>query len=306
MISFICGKETYRAKEKLKELIKKSGERSRLVFFNANKEKMEALENELGNVSMFNEKKVIVLKNVFGSEIEKEILQFFKKKNIRDEIVFIEKDAKKGPLLSFLQKEAKCYKADSLKGKQLRSWAQKEFGKYKKSINFRALENLIVFVGNDLWELSNEIKKIASFSLDNPSSEIQAEDISLLVKPKVDPGIFNTIDAIALRDKKRAVELLHQHLEKGDSPFYLFSMIRLQISNLLKVKDLAESGMPFSEIIKKSNLHPFVVKKSYRLSQKFSIDQLKKIYRKMFNLEIKIKTGKVDPVLALDILLVEV
>jgi len=33
---------------------------------------------------------------------------------------------------------------------------------------------------------------------------------------------------------------------------------------------------------------------------------LKKIYRKIFKLELKIKTGKIDPVLALDILVTEI
>ena len=108
------------------------------------------------------------------------------------------------------------------------------------------------------------------------------------------------------QDKKRALDLLHSHLEKGDSPLYLFSMIKFQISNLLVIKDLIEKQTPFPSILSQSNLHPFVVKKSYRLSQKFSLEQLKKIYRKIFKLDLKIKTGKIDPALALDILVTEI
>ena len=57
---------------------------------------------------------------------------------------------------------------------------------------------------------------------------------------------------------------------------------------------------------KNSGLHPFVVQKSYYLCNQFSIEQLKKIYQKIFQADLDIKTGKVEAETALDLLFAEV
>ena len=57
---------------------------------------------------------------------------------------------------------------------------------------------------------------------------------------------------------------------------------------------------------KNSGLHPFVVQKSSYLCNQFSIEQLKKIYQKIFQVDSDIKTGKIEPELALDLLLSEI
>ena len=132
------------------------------------------------------------------------------------------------------------------------------------------------------------------------------EGYAILTKSKIETDIFATIDAFSAKDKKKALKLLHRHLEKGDSPLYLLSMLKFQISNLLIVKDLIERKTSYSHILNKSNLHPYVVKKNWNLAQKFDLEQLKKIYRKIFKLELKIKTGKIDPALALDVLITEI
>ena len=127
-----------------------------------------------------------------------------------------------------------------------------------------------------------------------------------MVRSKIETDIFKTIDAIAEKNKKRALELLHKHLEKGDSPLYLLSMINYQFRNLLIVKDFIERCKPYNIILRKSGLHPFVVKKSYYQSQKFSFQELKKIYRKVFQIDLNIKTGRIESEMALDLLIAEI
>jgi DNA polymerase III delta subunit len=50
-------------------------------------------------------------------------------------------------------------------------------------------------------------------------------------------------------------------------------------------------------------MHPFLVKKSYEQAQKFSLVELKKIYQKIFEVDLGIKTGKIEPETALDLLI---
>ena len=83
-------------------------------------------------------------------------------------------------------------------------------------------------------------------------------------------------------------------------------MINFQIKNLLIVKDLIQKGEPFNVVVSKSGLHPFVARKSYFQSQKFTFSELKKIFQNIFKIDLDIKTGKIDPEIALNLLVAEI
>lgn len=311
MIIFLYGQDVYRSRQKLNETIegfKQAHEKGlRLKRLDGKGLSFQDFKDEIQAASIFKEKKLIILNNISSnSELGNEILDFLKKNKKLDDIIIFYEEGKMDErklLFKFLKKEAQSQEFNLLEGQRLRGWIEKEFEKYKVEIDSGVPDTLMRFVGNDLWQLSREVKKLATYKI---KGRVTSEDVGLLSRPKIETDIFNTIDAISSQDKRRALSLLHHHLEKGDSPLYLFSMIKFQISNLLIVKDFTERHVPFSSIVAKSNLHPFVVKKSYGLSQKFSLEQLKKIYKKIFKLDIKIKTGKIDPVLALDILVTEI
>jgi DNA polymerase-3 subunit delta len=101
--------------------------------------------------------------------------------------------------------------------------------------------------------------------------------------------------------KKDALLLLHQHLEKGEDPFYLFSMLVYQLRNMLKIADLKENfGYPEREISRVSDMHPFVVRKTLNQIRNFSFAKLTKLYQKLSQLDVMMKTGKIEAELALD------
>jgi len=122
----------------------------------------------------------------------------------------------------------------------------------------------------------------------------------------METDIFKTIDFIASKNKKLALKLLHRHLEKGEHPLYLLSMIIFQFRNLLEIRDLLEKGTPYWLLFRKSNLNNYIIKKSYQLAKKFSLSELKRIYRKIFEIDFNIKTGKLESETALDLLIGEI
>ena len=307
MIIFLYGEDTYRMMEKLKEIIErykkihKSG--LNLKYF----DDFTNFKDGIRQTSMFKEKKLAVVTNVFTSSDFKEKFYQSKKDFLNSEdiiLIYEEKDFNKNnSLFRFLKKNAKSQEFKFLAGQKLKAWIKKEFNKYEVKIDSEVLEKLIEYIGNDLWQMSNEIRKLASF---RNNKIVGVEDIKLLVRSKIETDIFKTIDAIADKNKKQALKLLHKHLEKGDSPLYLLSMINYQFRNLLVVKDFIEKHKPYSIILRKSGLHPFVVKKSYYQSQKFTFQELKKIYRKIFKVDLDIKTGRIQPEIALDLLITEI
>lgn len=312
MIIFLYGEDTFRSKRKLQEIIEeykkvhKNG--LNLTIIDCQSADFGDFKREIETVSMFKEKKLIILKNALSaSEFEKPLLDY--KDNLSKDktntIVFFEDekvDSRKS-FFKFLEKNSKSQECKSLSALQLLAFAKKGFEKTGVKIQNEALEQLVIFCGSDLWRLSNEIKKLAAFKVKDKIREVNLKDVEQMVNSEIETDIFKTIDAIARRNKKQALGLLHKHLEDGDSVPYLLSMINFQFRNLLLIKDLLEKRTQYHLIASKTGIHPFVVRKSYELCERFTFPEIKKIYQKIFLADLDIKTGKVEPQTALDLLI---
>jgi len=306
MIIFLYGEDTYRSRQKLQEIvdhykeIHKSG--LNLKYFEGESVAVQDVKNELRTVSMFKEKKLLVVMGAINNQefkegFLKEMAGFKNSDNVI--LIYEEKTGNiRDSFITSLKKNAQSQEFESLTLPQVREWLKKQFEKNKTKIEPLALETMVRISGNDLWQLANDVQKLVAFK---GGKEVSVKDIKLFVRPKIETDIFKTIDAISLRDKKQALNLLHRHIEKGDSPLYLLSMITFQFRNILGVKDLIERGVPLS----RSGLKPFLARKSYEQAQKFKYDELKKIYQKIFQVDYSIKTGKIDPQAALDVLIAE-
>ncbi len=255
---------------------------------------------------MFAEKKLIIITDLFSQQKFQEA--FLEKLDVihasKNIVVLYEResvDARK-KLFKDLLKIAKCQESALLLPMQLKKWVQGEFEKQGVTVADDALALLTSYVNQDTWRLAQEIKKLSSYK---KAGIVMREDIILHVRPNIENDIFKTIDALT-QNKKQAIALLHKHLEGGDAPLYLLSMITYQFRNFLIVKDLLEKGVPSYQIAKKAGLHPFVVKKSMALCNQFSFQQLKSIYQKIFAVDEAIKTGVLDPEMALDSLLASI
>lgn len=316
MIIFLHGADTYRSRQKLKEIIDgyKKAHKSglSLSFFEGQDFSFQDFRGQSQSMSMFREKKLIVLKNSLGNKNFKE--QFLKEKDrfLRSEdiIVFFEEGAlpAKDALASYLKEGAdKAQEFDILSGAQLKNWIRKEFLRLGEEADPEAIEKLAREIGGDLWQMSNEISKLSNF---RRGEKIAAKDVDLLVRPKIEADIFKTIDFIARKDKRSAFLLIKKHLDKGDAPMYLFSMINFQFRNLLTVKAKSqEEGSPsysqFSVWSKELGMHPFVLKKACDQAKGFSLEDLKKIYQKIFKIDLATKTGEVSPEIALDVFIAQ-
>ncbi|MBZ1348383.1 MAG: DNA polymerase III subunit delta [Candidatus Nealsonbacteria bacterium] len=311
MIIFLYGIDVYRSRQKLNEIVahyqKTHQTGLNLKHFDFKESKFQNFIDEFQTVSMFEEKKLLILTNLFLGQEARESFpeqgeKFLKSKDI---ILILEKGEpdKRTRLFRFLEKNAKSQVFNFLQGEKLKNWARKEFSCYQKEISPEALDKLVYFVGRDLWRLSNEVRKLVNFK---KKGKIRVQDIETLIKPEIEIDIFKTIDALATKNRKQAILLIHKHLEKGDNPLYLLSMISFQFRNLLIIKDLLEKGCPFYALAKETNFHPYVIKKTCVQAQKFSVQELKKIFQRIFQADLQIKTGQQSPEIALDLLIAEI
>ncbi len=300
MIILLYGKDAYRLKEKIDEIVeeykKKHNSGFNLRFLNAKEVNFDDFKSDFSSISMFQEKKLFVLSNVFSNLKFKEGLlekgqSIFDSSNI---LIIVEDGdiSARDKLFSLLKEKAKVEAFNLLRMDQVKKWVKKKLN--GKEIEDNALDKLIEFVGNDLWRMSKEIEKLINYS----GKTIKEKDIELLVSPIFDNNIFDTIDAIARKEKKRAIDLISHHIKSGDAVPYIFSMIAFQFRNIISVKDV--------ENPETLGINPFILRKSVSQAKNFSMQDLKRIYERIVSLDTDIKTGRISPEVALDFLIFDV
>ena len=346
MIIFLFGQDTYRSKQRLKEIVEEYKKRHQggldFVKIDFNENDFEDFKQAVETVSMFDKEKLILVENVFqqADELQEEIRTYLEKRNLdksEDNMIVFwageirpSSSAKRGrtkpgnkstlqqnKLFQFLRKKAKVQEFKYLEDYQLRGWIKNYIKEQNVKIENEAINKLVEYIGKDLWRMSNEINKLISYKRENA---ISISDIEQLVKPKIDLNIFKTIDALGEKNKKQALRLLHNHIKKGESESYLLDRFVYQFRNLIKVKSFLQDNpnlRNINVIANKLDMHPYVVKKSIRQlgnltftpkfgatsqSEKgFSFKDLKKIYQKLLEIDLNIKTGKLDSRTALEL-----
>ncbi|MCK4891193.1 MAG: DNA polymerase III subunit delta [Candidatus Pacebacteria bacterium] len=306
-------------------------------------EKLAKLQDALMSGSLFSSDKLLIIKNSLfslskkkkedeseeknsGSNDEKEklILKYLENSQKEIKIFFIEEglDKRKKIYKELLRLEklglVKIKEFNIPSDFKFENWIKDRIEKFGENIKKDAINVLAISLGKglaqkdrsgkmnqayNLWEASNEIEKLISYC---NGREILKEDVELLVKSKVDMNIFNLIDSISSGNKNKAVLLLNKQLEEGLNENYILTMFVYQFRNLIKIKSLLNQGLVNQQIVSQTKMHPFVVQKSVKQCQKFDTQTLKKIYKKLFDADLAIKTGKMDARLVLDLIVVSV
>jgi DNA polymerase-3 subunit delta len=319
MFIFLYGADTFRSTEKLsamknKYLEKNSSGTDLSVLDYENTAAAKNLSGVLSRRGLFSSKQLVVVKNSLlkGTlDQQKEILAFLKANDALESdadsiIIFFEAGSPKKnlSLYKYLLEHSKKQEFAPLDGAHLTNWALAYAKNLAPDASFSrsALNLLLAATGNDLHVLSSEIAKLVNY---RDAEMINEEDVALLVKSKVDSTMFETIEALASGNKKKALALFHEQIAKGEDVFYILSMYTYQIRTLLKIGDFYWQGLTSApQIAQASGLHPYVVQKSLSQIRSLSEEKTKQMLRDLSQIDLNAKTGQVDPLLALDTFIV--
>ncbi len=184
----------------------------------------------------------------------------------------------------------------------LHPWIIKKAQEHNATIEPGAAGFLGRLVGADLRTLDNELEKLALYV--GGQRPIQKADIDLLVPYSEEAENFGLTNAIGQRNARRAYDQLRKLLDEGKHPMAILGSIAAQIRSLLEVKDMAERGLSAAEIAKKKGWKSdYPARMRLKEAARFSIPWLEEILEQLLQIDLDIKTGRVDSLLALDTLI---
>ena len=199
------------------------------------------------------------------------------------------------------KKQAHVKEFPKLKPRDLPAWIQKRVQLKNGKMELPAAHALADHIGADLRLLDNEIEKLITYQR---GATVTANDVRELVAAVRESNVFDFVDALGKRQAKTALDLLHHQLEHGNDALPLFGMMVRQFRLLLQMKDLAMRGMTLDAANQQMKMHPFAAQKMWEQSTNFSLPRLEEIYRRLLETDIAIKTGRSEPLVALDVLVV--
>jgi DNA polymerase III subunit delta len=173
---------------------------------------------------------------------------------------------------------------------------------YDAEIQPPAAAALATVTGNDLRRADNELIKLVSYV--DGTRPITEEDVALLTPYVAEARVFDMVDALAEGRANTALHLLHRLLaEKDEDPFRVYGMIIRQFRLLLTGKEFLVSGGFPNQMADALGMNSYVARKVAQQSRAFSLAQLEQVYRALLDNDIKMKTGRIEPALALDMLI---
>jgi len=221
-------------------------------------------------------------------------------------LIFVESRtlSRRHPVVRYAQKAKHGFVKEFARPRpgELTRWIQERLRAKGGTITPSALAQLAAFVGNDLRLLDMELEKLITYV--GTGRPINDRDVRLLVAAVQAANIFHLVDALGHRDSQRALAILRELLDAGHPPAYLMYMITRQFRILLQVRELLDRHLGPRQIQAELGLHPYVAEKALRQARNFTPAQIERMYDRLVEADEAIKTGRADPGVALELLVV--
>lgn len=231
------------------------------------------------------------------SSEEKKVFWTEKLKRLSDDMVVIFDE-------SNVDKRSALYKAASKAGTMVEfpyqseadlvTWTIKQCLDEKKKISKENAHYLITLCDPGLNNIHNELQKLFDYC----DGEIYRSDIDKVVSKSLQVVAFELTEAIMRGSAEKAMQTLNDLKTKRESPFGMMYLMLSNFEKLLRIKLMA--GASQSEIISAVGIAPFLVRKYIDSAAGFDTDALKWMVRRVAEIDLEIKEGKIDEWAALE------
>jgi len=188
-------------------------------------------------------------------------------------------------------------------GTQLTGWILNRARLSGGEFEPKAAVLLASLVGEDVRLANQEITKLLTFV--NFEQPVVEADVMNLTAVLPEGDIFEFVDALGNRDRKKAVRVFHRLLADQDQ-LRIFSMVVRQFRLLLLSREILDQHGEDADITKRLRIHPYVSGKIASQARHFSQAQLDRTYHRLLDIDSDLKTGKMNVDLSVDLLIADI
>ena len=154
-------------------------------------------------------------------------------------------------------------------------------------------------VGNDTYNISNEIDKLKLYKGDD--NNITSSDVDDITTKNIEVDLFGLMDAIIENNKEKAIEKYHNMLLYNTEPIQIIIALANKYRLMYQVKNLFKKGYTEGDIARELKQNPKYIFVLNKISKSYSNEYLLEQLKNMADLDFNIKSGKMDASLALEL-----
>ena len=209
---------------------------------------------------------------------------------------------------------ASSYNMDTLSRPELVSFIGKRVKAAGKTMTSRQLNRLIDETGYfnkeseyRLDDLANDLNKILTSGDENNLEDDKIED---LVAGDGEKFVFDLMDALLSRDRKRAMTMTMQNLSTASNreseAFPLIGILTSQLEMMCDALTMEENGISMKAMIAELGVKEYRFQKAYKMARRYSMDRLKELLILLYNCDRDVKNGNLSAELGLETFLLHV
>ena len=286
--------------EELKKILKKE---TNIETFDLNNVELEDILIEAQYVSMFNDKRVIVVKNanIFGSGkiVEKKaelLLKYLESPNENTILIFTYNDKcdTRKKVTKLIKEKYSYIEIPKLSFNDLTNKIRNNLKSDGFSIESDSINYIINNCLNNYDLIYNELEKLKLY-YDNPC-KISFNDVKKIISNNIDDNNFKFIEAVINNDLERAFKLLDDLSLLKVEPISLVSLLAREYRLLYCTKTLYDDKRDLNSISCELKLQNWQVEKMLKNSFKYTYDELENNILNLNECDVQMKSVYFDKI----------
>ena len=212
-----------------------------------------------------------------------------------------------------VDKRSRMYKAVKAEGrivefakqdeKTLMRWAAGILGREGRKITTRDMEFLLTKTGTDMGNIRNELEKLITFTMGR--DVVTAEDIEEICTTRTENKIFEMVRAVTEKNQRKALDLYNDLLTLREPPMRILFLLSKQFRQMTLAKKMSGEGAAQSEIASRLGVPSFAARNLLTCARAYSTEELEQAEVDFVDSEEAVKTGRLQDVLSVELLIVK-
>ncbi len=308
---YVVNSESYLLiNENINEIIKDS---KNVTIFDLSVDTLDMVMVEAGYVSMFDEKKYIIVKNAnfFGSDklSEKDtnlLINYLNQPNDLSILIFVcnDKIDSRKKITKIIKDKYSLKIIPNLKPYEIENRVNSFLTKKGFKVDNASIKYLVSNNLNNYDLVMNEVKKIILYY--NEPSYISYEDMVNLAAKTINTNNFLFVDAVVDNDLETSLALFKDLKIMKIEPSILISLLARDFRIMLNLKNMQEEGRREYAMMEELGLADWQLDKYLKKIFPYKKNELESIIFKLAKLDLDIKMGKVDRFMGLELFILDI
>ncbi|MBI2633380.1 MAG: hypothetical protein HYW78_03280 [Parcubacteria group bacterium] len=301
MLIFIHGPDTFRSLEKLRSLknefmAKRDHSGLSVEEYDGEQVNFHLIDNFFRSGGLFNDKKLLIIKRLFSSkkqsyfweqlcgiasDIRNDKNNFLIEYEGSIETKKLSQALKKWFLLC--AKSTYVYEYPVLPYAELRKWILSRCAAKDIALSDELIDAIVARYGRETWRIENELEKIKAYSVSKSLNDI--DETRKLFSAVSQDLVFACVDAVSMRNKKRALECLEMQRSIGEEAISILFLLGREFDLIANIQ----------QGITPMGAYPSLIARARKNADVWNHDELREVFSRLFKIDCAIKTTKIPP-----------